>query len=124
MKQLATNIFVRMTGDVLISPAETIWIEIISEDGKSARVIGIPNFPYIQGFAAAVLDGRPLGCSEWARFDKLITRMQYRQIIDLLLKHGLAVYRDNSDRKQGIILTAAGQKAFEELAGCLPNPIQ
>ena len=93
-----------------------IHVELISEDGRRGQFFDMPDYPWMQLFARKILNGTPLSFSEWTGQGKPFTRGEFEQLQDLLIEQDLAVWRDKTNRRGGMVLKLSGREVFKKLA--------
>jgi hypothetical protein len=94
--------------------AQTVRIEIHSEDGRHLEFADLPcNRVQLAQFAGAALEGRSLAIASWTGYGAPFTRSQYEQLRNALIQRGLLFAGRGAS---GLIVTRAGKAAFEYLA--------
>ena len=84
----------------------------IQEDNDNAKFAHLPlPLDELKTIARATLNGRPFSHDSWCGADKLLSRSQFEDLRNWLLKVGYARWLNDSNHNQGLVMTAKG-KAF------------
>ena len=102
-------------------------IEHWTETAKPTRVIlgdidnhkivfDLPIAPaQIQPFAQALLNDIPFSEKQWVLVSKVMSAPKFRQLQNVMIKNGLAEYRNQEHHEQGVGLTRSGRAAMRYL---------
>lgn len=96
-------------------PSPVVRVEVTN--GQREMYLDLPGRPEaLATMALGVLNGRSLAEGTWSGRGGLFSRSEFRQIRDILIERGLAVWRNPEAKAQGVELTAAGRAVFRRLA--------
>ena len=99
---------------------QTVRVEVIQDQGQRGDFIDLPYPDRIPQLAAGLLQGRTFNQTAWTGHGAIFSRSEFDQVRDTLIQRGLAAWKNDNAKAQGVELTAAGRAVMRRLAN--PSP--
>lgn len=127
MRRIERILGVDLNGDGYIgqvpmaAPPESLRIEVIHDQGRSAQFIDLPSPDKLPLLAAGLLAGRQFSQSVWTGQSGIFSRSEFEELRAELLKRNLARWKNADSPSQGVELTPPGRAVFRRLAQSLQS---
>ena len=97
------------------SGKDTVRLVITDDNSQRYAHLPLPK-DELRTIAKATLNGRPFTLASWAGDGRMLSRSQFEDLRDWLIKAGYAKWADERSRNKGVVVTAKGKAVMRGLA--------
>lgn len=105
-----------LNNDELVGQPDPPQPVVIHHQDGHTTIARLPR-EKLQPFAIGLVRGIPLTYEDWTGAGKLLSRREYRTLLDEMIARGIAEWKNPEATAQGARLTKAGMAAMREIAG-------